>query len=78
MCHPRVLQEMEASGSSPSHSPSWSLARRLPSSHHNTKHCLEISVILTEELGAVPLIPGQHPSWKTCCVMLGPDSLKQW
>ena len=48
------LQESEASDSSPSHSPSWSLARRLPSSCPNTKHCLEICVTLTEELGAMP------------------------
>ena len=48
------LSELEALGSSPSHLPSWSLARRLPSSHPNTKHCLEIYVTLTEELGAVP------------------------
>ena len=54
------LWESEASGSSPSHLPSWSLARRLPSSHPNTKHCLEICVTLTEELGAVP--PSSH-SW---------------
>ena len=52
--------ELEASDSSPSHSPSWSLARRLPSSCSNTKHCLEIHVTLTEELGAVP--PLSH-SW---------------
>ena len=54
------LQESEALGSSPSHLPSWSLARRLLSSHPNTKHCLEICVTLTEELGAVP--PHSH-SW---------------
>ena len=48
------LQESEALGSSPSHLPSWSLARRPLSSHPNTKHCLEIHVTLTEELGAVP------------------------
>ena len=30
-------------------------ARRPPSSLPNTKHCLEIYVALTEELGAVPL-----------------------
>ena len=54
------LQELEASGSSPHHLPSWSPARRLPSSHPNTKHCLEIHVTLTEELGAVP--PPSH-SW---------------
>ena len=54
------LWELEASGSSPSHSPSWSPARRPLSSCSNTKHCLEICVILTEELGAVP--PPSH-SW---------------
>ena len=51
----KVLWQPEASDSSPSHSLSWSPARRLPSSHPNTKHYLEICVILTEELGAVPL-----------------------
>ena len=54
------LWEPEALGSSPSHSPSWSLAQRLLSSHPNMKHCLEIHVTLTEELGAVP--PPFH-SW---------------
>ena len=54
------LQEQEASDSSPSHLPSWSLAQRLLSSHPNMKHCLEIYVTLTEELGAVP--PPSH-SW---------------
>ena len=49
------LQEPEASEGSPSHSLSWSPAQRLPSSHPNTKHCLEICVTLTEELGVVPL-----------------------
>ena len=56
----RDLQGSEASGSSPSHSPSWSLARRPLSSHPNTGHCLEIQVTLTEDLGAVP--PPSH-SW---------------
>ena len=54
------LWESEALGSSPSHLPSWSLARRLPSSCPYMKHCLEIHVTLTEELGAVP--PPSH-SW---------------
>ena len=54
------LQESEAMGSSPSHSPSWSSARRLLSSHPNTTHCLEIYVTLTEQLGAV--LPASH-SW---------------
>ena len=49
------LWEMEASGSSPSCSLSWSLARGPVSSHPNTKHCLEICVTLTKESGAVPL-----------------------
>ena len=48
------LWELEALGSSPSHSPPWSLARRLLSSYPNMKHCLEINVTLTEVLGAVP------------------------
>ena len=56
----RDLQELEASGSSPYHLSSWFPARRLPSSHPNAKHCLEIHVTLTEELGAVP--PPSH-SW---------------
>ena len=55
------LQELEALGSAPSHLPSWSLARRPLSSCPNTKHCLEICVTLTEELGAVS--PPSH-SWK--------------
>ena len=54
------LRELEASDSSPSCSPSWSPAWRLLSGHPNTKHCLEICVTLTEELGAVP--PPSH-SW---------------
>ena len=48
------LWELEASGSSPSCLLSWSQARRLPSSCPNMKHCLEICVTLTEELGSVP------------------------
>ena len=54
------LWELEASDSSPYHSPSWAPARRLLSSCPNTKHYLEIHVTLTEELGAVP--PPSH-SW---------------
>ena len=48
------LQELEVSDSPPSHSPSWSPAQRLPSSHPNTKYCLDICVTLTEELGTIP------------------------
>ena len=47
-------RESGALGSSPSHSLSWSPARRQPLNHPNTRHCLEIHVTLTEELGAVP------------------------
>ena len=45
---------MGASGSSLSHLPSWSLARRPPPSHPNTRYCLGIHVTLMEETGAVP------------------------
>ena len=51
------LWESEALGSSPSHFLSWSLTRRPLSSCHNMKHSLEIHVILTEELGELPLSP---------------------
>ena len=54
------LWESEALGSYPSPLPSWSQARRLLSSCPNMKHCLQIHVTLTEELGAVP--PPSH-SW---------------
>ena len=47
------LWELEALGSCSSHLLLWFPARRLPSSHPNTKHCLEICVTLTEELRAV-------------------------
>ena len=56
----KYLWESGASGSSPAHLLSWSPARRPLSSCPNTKHCLEIHVTLTEELGAVP--PPSH-SW---------------
>ena len=52
------LWELEALDSPPSHLPSWSPTRRPPSSNLK-KHCLEICVTLTEELGAVP--PPSHP-----------------
>ena len=42
--------------SSPSHSPSWSPARRPLSNCPNTRHGLEIHVTLTKELGTVPLL----------------------
>ena len=50
-------EEMGVMGSSPSQSPSWSLARGPFPSHPNTRHCLGIHVTLTEELGAVPPLP---------------------
>ena len=59
------LWEPEASDSSPSCSPSWSPAQRPLSSCPNMKHCLEICVALTEELGEVPP-PSQ--SWMACLV----------
>ena len=53
-------QELDVLGSSPSHLLSWSLARRPPSGHPNTRYGLEIHVTLTKELGAVS--PPSH-SW---------------
>ena len=74
------LQESEVLGSSPSCLPSWSLARRPPSSCPNIRHCLEIQVTLTEEIGAVS--PPPH-SWMAPLVEdmlhdVGPASLKWW
>ena len=50
-------KEMGVLGSSPSHMPSWSPARRLLPSHPNTRYCLGIHVTLTQETGAVPPPP---------------------
>ena len=65
------LQEMEEEDSSPLHSPMWSPVQRLPLGHLNMKHCLEIQVTLTDELGDVP--PPSH-SWT---VLLVEDMLQQ-
>ena len=54
------LQEMEEEDSSPPHLLMWSPVQRLPLGCLNTKHCLEIQVTLTDELGDVP--PPPH-SW---------------
>ena len=50
-------QEMEEEDGSPPNSPTWSPVQRPPLGHLNTKHCLEIQVTLTEELGDVPPPP---------------------
>ena len=52
--------EPEGEDSSLTQLPSSSPAQRLLSGHPNTKYCLEIRVMLTEELGAIP--PPSH-SW---------------
>ena len=46
--------EMEEEDGSPPNSPTWSPVQRLPLGCLNTKHCLEIRVTLTDELGDVP------------------------
>ena len=56
--HQKGPEEMGVLGSSPSHLPSWSLARGPLPNHPNTRYCLEIHVTLTEETGAVP--PPSH------------------
>ena len=74
------LQELEALDSPPSCLPSWSPAWRLPSGHPSMKHCLEICVTLTEELGGktptLSFVDG--PLMEDMCMMLGLDSPKQW
>ena len=52
------LWETEEEDSSPLHLLMWSPAKRLPLGCLNTKHCLEIQVTLTEELGDMP--PPSH------------------
>ena len=49
---------MEEEDSSPHHLPTWSPVQRPLLGHLNTKHCLEIQVTLTDELGDVP--PPSH------------------
>ena len=48
------LQEMEGEDSSPLHSLMWSPVQRLLLGHLSMKHCLEIQVTLTDELGDMP------------------------
>ena len=50
--------ETEEEDSSFHHSPMWSPVQRPPLGHLNMKHCLEIQVTLTDELGDVP--PPSH------------------
>ena len=50
-------EEIRALGGAPSHSPSWSSARKPLPSHPNTRHCLGIHVTLTKETGATPPPP---------------------
>ena len=50
-------QEMEEEDVSPPNSLTWFPVQRLPLGHLNTKHCLEIQVTLTDELGDVPPPP---------------------
>ena len=51
------LWEMEEEESSPLCLLTWSPVQRLLLGHLNAKHCLEIQVTLTDELGDVPLPP---------------------
>ena len=59
------LEEMGASGSAPSHSPSWSLARKPSPCDPDTQHCLGIHMTLTEEIGAT--LPPPH-TWMVTIV----------
>ena len=51
------LCETEEENSSPLHSLTWSPVQRLPLGCLNVKHCLEIQVTLTVELGDIPPPP---------------------
>ena len=51
------LEEMGASGSAPSHSPSWSPERQPSPGHSGTQYCLGICVTLTKKRGAAPPAP---------------------
>ena len=76
---------MGAFGSDPSHSPSWSLARKPLLSHPNTRHQLGIHMTLTKEMGAtppplhawmVPLLEDMHHHGRTGlteAIVMGPD-----
>ena len=59
------LQEMEEEDSSPLHLLTWSPVQRLSLGCLNMKHCLEIRVALTDELGDMP--PPSH-SWTALLV----------
>ena len=69
------LWEQEEEDSSPSCLPSSSPAQRLLSSCPNMKYCLEIRVMLTEELGAIP--PPSH-SWTAPLVEDTDQSSDDW
>ena len=71
----------EEDGSPLPNSPMWSPVQRLPLGCLNTKHCLEIQVTLTDELGDVPPPPHAwtcHQWWKICCKKPELDLLRQW
>ena len=60
-------EDQEAFGSTPSHSPSQSLARKPTPDWPETQYCLEIQVTSTDDEGVTPptLMCGRHQSWKT-------------
>ena len=58
-------EDTEASESTPSHSPSWSLVRKLKPDGPEMQHCFGIQVISTEEGEAVP--PPPH-AWQVTVV----------
>ena len=51
------LEDQEAFGSTPSYSPSLSLARKPTSDWPETQYCLDIQVTLTEDRRVTPLPP---------------------
>ena len=53
-------EEMEAFGSTLSHSPSWSVARKPTADCPETQYCLEIQVSLMEEQQQHLHMPSKH------------------
>ena len=72
-------QKMEEEDSSPHNLLTWPPVQRLLLGCLNMKHCLEIRVTLTDELGDVPHLHmlGWHQWWRICCEKPELDLLRQ-
>ena len=73
-------EEIEAFGSTLSHSSSQSPVSKQMPDHPETQYCLEIQVILTKDGGTTPPphTPGKHLWWRICSEMANLASQKWW